>query len=115
MAKYTTSLSLPSKQLIEKILDFMSGFASSSFEEQTSYHDADISVHLLVFERYSLIGSNRLSLSIQLIEDKRRLQTHVSAITAGGSQALFFKINTLGENNLLNDFAKFIERLKASD
>ena len=54
-----------------------------------------------VYERYSVAGGNRVSLNVTLVGDDRELI--VSAITSGGSQALFFKINTWGEETFLNN------------
>ncbi len=53
-----------------------------------------------VYERYSMIGSNRVSLNLTLLGDGQRLL--LSAITSGGSQAVFFKINTFGEEAFLD-------------
>jgi len=55
-----------------------------------------------VFERYSCLGSNRVSLSVTLFQSSPDGPVHLSAITSGGSQALFFKINTFGENAFLD-------------
>ena len=38
----------------------------------------------------------------------------ISAITSGGSQALFFKINTFGESAFLNKFIDFVERYESA-
>ena len=35
----------------------------------------------------------------------------LSAITAGGSQAVFFKVNTLGEESFLNDVKDLLEEI----
>ncbi|WP_460598237.1 DUF6054 family protein [Faecalibacterium taiwanense] len=35
----------------------------------------------------------------------------LSAITAGGSQAVFFKVNTLGEESFLNDVKNLLEEI----
>jgi hypothetical protein len=47
-----------------------------------------------------MIGSNRVSLNLTLLGDGQRLL--LSAITSGGSQAVFFKINTFGEEAFLD-------------
>ncbi len=61
-----------------------------------------------VYERYSYMGGNRLSLCVTLFgrDDDIRL----TAVTAGGSQAMFFKINTWGEEAFLDKFIRQIER-----
>ena len=35
----------------------------------------------------------------------------LSAITAGGSQAVFFKVNTLGEESFLDDIKELLEEI----
>ena len=61
-----------------------------------------------VFERYSYAGGNRVSLNITLFQnDKDPVQ--LSAITAGGSQAVFFKINTWGEEAFLDKLIELLD------
>ena len=52
-----------------------------------------------VYERYSAIGGNRVSLNITLFGGDGEYR--LSAITSGGSQAMLFKINTFGEEAFL--------------
>ena len=61
-----------------------------------------------VYERFSYLGGNRVSLNMTLAGEGNDL--YLSAITSGGSQAMFFKINTIGEENFLNALKKEIER-----
>ena len=72
---------------------------SASFEDGSDYSADNVRCAVRVFERYSMIGSNRVSLSITLMG--RGDELFVSAITSGGSQAVFFKINTIGEETFL--------------
>ena len=65
----------------------LNGSASASLEDRS------------VFERYSMAGGNRLSMSVTLFGPPERIR--LSAITAGGSSAIFFKINTFGEEAFL--------------
>ena len=39
------------------------------------------------------------------------LPIRLSAITAGGSQAVFFKVNTLGEESFLEDVKGLLEEI----
>jgi hypothetical protein len=52
-----------------------------------------------VYERYSAFGGNRVSLNISVLAVGEQLA--VSAISSGGSQAVWFKINTVGEDSFL--------------
>jgi len=52
-----------------------------------------------VYERYSAVGGNRVSLSISILAVGGQMK--VSAITSGGSTGVFWKVNTLGEGAFL--------------
>jgi len=52
------------------------------------------------------MGGNRVSLSVTLFGKGDTV--HLSAITAGGSQALFFKINTFGEEAFLDKLRELL-------
>ena len=61
-----------------------------------------------VFERYSWSGGNRLSLSVTLFQADGS-PVRLSAITAGGSQAVFLKFNTLGEEAFLDRLREVLD------
>ena len=95
-----------------KVLDFCdnaitSGSISASFEDGSTFELSGIKVAVRVYERYSAFGGNRVSLSLTLIGDGDKL--HLTAITSGGSQAVFFKINTLGEESFLSTLVDAVE------
>lgn len=73
---------------------------SASLEDSSSGRLGDTRFETRVYERYSWLGGNRLSLTLTLIGSGDQL--NLSLITAGGSQAMFFKINRFGENSFLN-------------
>ena len=54
-----------------------------------------------------MIGGNRVSLNITLIGNGNRL--FLTAITSGGSQAVFFKLNTMGEESFLDCVKEIVE------
>lgn len=62
-----------------------------------------------VYERYSWTGGNRVSMTVTLVGDGEELC--LSAITAGGSQAMLFKMNTMGEEAFLDTLRELAERL----
>lgn len=86
---------------IEK--EILSGSISASLEDGTNWQFGDLRCAVRVFERYSMTGSNRVSLNITMLGQGDTV--NLCAITSGGSQALFFKINTFGEE-------AFLERVK---
>jgi hypothetical protein len=113
MAKYESKLQGDFNDFLESLEHgIMRGSASASFEDGSDYDSNGIRCAVRVFERYSMIGSNRVSLSVTLIGNGDDL--FVSAITSGGSQAVFFKINTLGEGSFLQRAIDVIEGYKRS-
>ena len=83
------------------------GSVSASREGGYRFEKDGVRCVTRVFERYSYMGGNRLSLSVTVFGKDNDLD--VCAITSGGSQAVFFKINTLGEEAFLRKFADLIE------
>jgi len=82
---------------VEKIV--MDGSLSATLEESADYRTAQGRCSVRVFERYSYMGGNRVSMSVTLFQAGPDIQ--LCAITSGGSQGLFFKINTIGEEAFL--------------
>ena len=100
MAKYEKTVNANFNELKNRITDgILNSSMSATLEETSDFYMGDIRCSVLVFERYSYMGKNRVSMSITLFGVDGN--THISAITSGGSQAMFFKINTWGENAFL--------------
>ncbi len=59
------------------------------------------------------MGGNRLSLTLTMFQNGDS-PIRLSAITAGGSQAVFFKVNTLGEESFLEDVKGLLEKFGRS-
>lgn len=87
----------------------ISGSMSASFEDSSEYKDGECRFALRVYERYSYLGKNRVSMSVSLAGSNGKYK--VSVITSGGSQAMFFKVNTWGEKNFLENIKKVLESL----
>ena len=88
-------------QWLQRICDgILNGSASASLEATSDFRSGDARCSVRVFERYSYAGGNRLSMSVTLF--------HLSAITAGGSQAVFFKVNTWGEETFLEKLRELL-------
>ena len=96
----------------DELLDYLhrgilNGSASASYEDGSDYQSAGgLRCAVRVYERYSMIGGNRVSLNLTLVEDSERL--FLSAITSG-SQAVLFKINTLGEGAFLDCVSELLD------
>ena len=87
----------------------LSGSASASYEDGSDYASGDLRCAVRVYERYSFSGGNRVSLNLTLVG--RGQELFLSAIASGGSQAMFFKINTFGEEGFLDCLRELVETL----
>jgi len=111
MAKYESRLSGDFYTFLDRLESgILKGSASANIEDGSDYEIGGVRCAVRVFERYSMIGSNRVSLSVVLIGNG--VDLFVTAITSGGSQAVFFKINTLGEESFLQRAIDIIEDFK---
>lgn len=84
-----------------------SGSVSASLEDSSDYAAQGVDVAVRVFERYSWLGSNRVSMNVTVVGSGSQL--FVTGITSGGSQAVFFKINTFGESAFLDKLAAIVD------
>jgi len=101
MAKFECTLQGDYDKALEYFHEgILHGSMSASFEDESRFQTMGVRCTVRVYERYSVIGSNRVSLTLTLVGDGGRL--YLSGITAGGSQAMFFKMNTLGEEAFLD-------------
>ena len=111
MAKLETTFYGPLDQWIDKIeAGILHGSISASLEDGSDYCSADgrVRCSVRVFERYSMMGGNRVSLNVTLFQDADGA-IRCSAISSGGSQATFFKLNTIGEESFLDCFREIVE------
>ena len=83
---------------------------SAELEAGSDFKDGSARCSVRVFERYSMVGGNRLSLTLTLFQNGVE-PIRLSAIAAGGSQAVFFKVNTLGEDAFLEDVKQLLEEI----
>lgn len=84
--------------------------STASYEEGSEFTLNGTRCAVRMYERYSAFGGNRVALCLTLVGNGDRLR--LTAITAGGSQAMFFKINTLGEESFLDTLSAVVERLE---
>ena len=95
MAKFEKVLYGDFDAILKKIeVGVLDGSISASLEESSDFANGEARCSVRVFERYSYSGGNRVSMSVTLFQNGNG-PVCLSAITAGGSQATFFKINTL--------------------
>ena len=109
MAKYETELRGDFDQTLEYFhKGILDASMSASFEEESYIQCAGVHCCVRVYERYSFGGGNRVSMAMTLVGDGEEL--FLSAITSGGSQAMFFKLNTWGEEAFLDTLRELAER-----
>ena len=92
------------KKVEERVLD---GSVSASLEDSCDWITANARCSVRVFERYSCMGGNRVSMSVTLFQVDNG-PVKLCAITSGGSQAVFFKVIPWGEESFLETLAKIL-------
>lgn len=108
-AKYEGRLVGDFEELVRKARDqVLTSSVSAHLEDESRFRAGELRVQLMIFERYSMTGENRLSLSLLLVEEAGGAK--LSAIASGGSRGLFFKINTFGEEAFLDTLGPFIKK-----
>lgn len=108
MAKYERNLKGDFNELLNWVdNDIINGSASVTYEDGSDIIIGEVRLAVRVYERYSMAGGNRVSLNVTILGDGEEL--FVSAITSGGSQAVFFKINTIGEETFLELCRRSVE------
>ena len=108
MAKLTEVRNENFDALLERIESgILKGSVTASLEEAGDFREGDARCSVRVFERYSYAGSNRVSLTVTLFQQGDG-PVHIFAATAGGSQAMFFKLNTWGEDTFLDKLRQLL-------
>ena len=108
MAKLECTLNGDFSYWLSKIdIGILDGSISATLEDQSDFCSGDAKCSVRVFERYSYMGGNRVSLSVTLFQNGDS-PIYLSAVTSGGSQAMFFKINTWGEEAFLDKLREII-------
>lgn len=111
MAKLERTLKGDFNELLRKITDgILNGSVSATLEDSSDFRSGNARCSVRVFERYSFTGENRLSLTVTLFQTEPD-DIRLSAITSGGSQGLFLKWNTIGEESFLEKFRETLDRL----
>ena len=108
MAKYTKTFQGDYSHFVNYIEnEIVQGSMSASIEDKHVKRINNVTCTVLVFERYSYTGGNRVSMNLTMIGFENQID--VIAITSGGSQATFFKINTFGEEAFLDKLIEEVE------
>ena len=108
MAKISRTLRCDFYELQSRIENgILQGSISATLEDRADYVTPEARCSVLVFERYSYMGKNRVSMSITLFQAGNG-PVQLCAITSGGSQAMFWKVNTWGEESFLSTLEKLL-------
>lgn len=111
MAKYECDLAGDFYTILGEIENaVLNGSMSASKEDYSELSIGDCKCAVRVYERYSWFGGNRVSMNVTLLEAGGRIR--LSAITSGGSQAMFFKVNTVGEESFLETIEEVVEKYR---
>ena len=111
MAKYECHLTGDFDHVLDYLdTGILQGSDSASYEDGSDYAQGDFRCAVRVYERFSYVGNNRVSLNLTLLGKGE--ETFLSAITAGGSQAVFFKLNTFGEEAFLDKLVELVEDME---
>lgn len=109
MAKWETEVVRDFDELLKIIQSGMlNGSISASLEGSSDFWGENSRCSVRVFERYSAMGGNRVSLNLTLFQSGDE-PIKLSAIASGGSQAMFIKVNTFGEEAFLNGLQKILK------
>lgn len=109
MAKYERKLSGDFDEVLQMCeYAVIKESLSASFEAGSDFTVGNARVCVRVYERFSYFGGNRVSLNITLAGEGNDL--FLSAITSGGSQAVLFKLNTVGEETFLDTLVRAVEK-----
>jgi len=109
MAKLEKTLSGNFDTILRKIEEgVLEASVSASLEDGCDWRGSDGSrCCVRVFERYSYFGGNRVSMNVTLYQTGNAIK--LCAVTSGGSQAMFFKINTVGEETFLETLEECLQ------
>ncbi|MGN0543710.1 MAG: DUF6054 family protein [Acutalibacteraceae bacterium] len=112
MAKYESYLRGDFNEILRTVNNaVMGGSASATLEDSSDFNNGSARCAVRVYERYSWSGGNRVSLNVTLFSSSD--DVFISAIASGGSQAVLFKVNTLGEEAFLETLSSALSKYEA--
>ena len=100
MAKLEKTLNEPFDRVLRRVEEAVMQSVSATLEDSCDWRTENSRCAVRVYERYSYMGGNRVSMNVTLFQAGKG-PVKVCAITSGGSQAMFFKLNTWGEESFL--------------
>ena len=111
MAKYETTLHADFDELTESVRSSLYDQSTTlSLEEESDITVNDVRIRMEVYERYAWGGGNRASLSITYVGKDGDVA--IVGIGAGGSNAIFRKWSTNGEQEFLKSFVEVLRQYR---
>lgn len=111
MAKLECELKGDFDNILESIDEAVMGKSiSATKEDESLFKSGNSTCAVRIYERYSTLGGNRVSLSLTLFSSEGRI--FLSVITSGGSAGVFFKVNTFGEEAFLDTISDVVEEFR---
>lgn len=111
MAKLETVLTGRFDDAVEKVVrGVLDRSVTATLEEESDWSEGNVRCAVRILERYSAFGGNRLSLNLTFFGTDGRIC--LTAASAGGSQAMFWKVNTLGEESFLDTVRDTLESME---
>jgi len=77
----------------------LTGSVTANVEGSSDLRIGQARMLVRVYERFGALGGNRVSLSVSVLSVGDQLS--VAAVASGGSTAMFWKVNTVGEHAFL--------------
>lgn len=111
MAKYKYTMNGSFNYVTDFIKkEILNTSSSASLEDEEYIINDNCRVGIMVFERYSYTGGNRLSLNVTVIDSNNEIQ--IIGISSGVSNGVIFKVNTWGEDAFLDKLKEAVAKLK---
>ena len=108
MAKLVKTIPGDFDAVVRKVTDgILNASMSASLEDSWDTRGTWSRCAVRVFERYSWTGENRVSMNVTFYQENGG-PVQICAITSGGSQALFFKVNTFGDEAFLDTLREIL-------
>jgi len=112
MAKFECTI--PGGYDFDETLHYLHNYLSTcsitaSFEDGSNYQSGNLQIAVRVYERYSLMGGNRLSMTVTLATAGNEI--FASAITAAGGGGVV-KVFNWGEDEFLKHFVTAAEQFE---
>lgn len=95
-------------KFVKSLPELVKSYSTSATHEETRLVKSDNTlVQIDMFERYSMFSNSRVALSVTTIYKDGNID--ITAMSAGGSRAMFFKIDTVGEGAFLDSFKNVVK------